>query len=314
MYEASRIAVRRVGVMGEEFERISMRAHAKLNLALCVGAQIDAPGTPAHGYHPICSYMHTIDLYDTIEIERAAMSGYDIRWAELDGHTREVDWDIEHDLVVRIHRALINRVGSDLPSQIRVRKSIPAGGGLGGGSSDAASVLMGLNDIFALGLDRSSLVEIAMSLGSDIAYFIDQVSHHPRPAIVSGFGETIERVEKGHAGQEITLIFPSFGCATGAVYRAFDSIVEHADPSESIVRACAGASELHQDLIVNDLYRPACDVQPALGPLCDRIAEALRSGVHLSGSGSTLFVLGRVGAPLVHEVAPDCRVVHTRLC
>lgn len=314
MYGASRFVVRRVGVMGEQFQRISMRAHAKLNLALCVGSPIDAPGSPTHGYHPICSYMHAIELHDVIEIENNEHTSYDIRWVESSGREREVEWDIEGDLVVRIHRILSEYVGQTLDCSIRVRKSIPAGGGLGGGSSDAASVLLGLNHVFDLGLERAALVRIAMSLGSDIAYFTDPGYTPPRPAIVSGFGETIERVETSHSGQVITLIFPPFGCATGAVYRAFDSISGHGEPKEPVVRACLGASQLRADLIVNDLYTPACEVQSRLRPLRERIMHAVGSGVHLSGSGSTLYVLGRVEESLIHEVASDCRVVHTRLC
>jgi 4-diphosphocytidyl-2C-methyl-D-erythritol kinase len=131
---------------------------------------------------------------------------------------------------------------------------------------------------------------------------------------VSGFGERLERLGTGHRGQELTLIFPDFGCPTGAVYRAFDAIVEQCDPDTSASQRVADAATIEDDMIVNDLYAPACVVTPTLGAMRDRLAQAIGRGVHLSGSGSTLFVLGRIDEGLVHELAPDWRVVHTRLC
>lgn len=314
MYDAFAITVRTVHAMGEELNRIWLRAHAKLNLALTVGPPIDEPGSRTHGFHPICSYMHAIGLFDEIEMRRSETTSYDIRWVTPVGETRDVEWDIEDDLIARIHRVLSDRVGQELPCAIRVRKSIPAGGGLGGGSSDAASVLIGLNQIFSLKLEQPALVDMAMSIGSDIAYFIDPGFTPPRPALVAGFGEQIERVETRHRGQELTLIFPDFGCPTGSVYHAFDSIVDWESPDRERVRLVVDAEDLGDNLIVNDLYPAACAVQAALGPLQKRLADAVGAGVHLSGSGSTLYVLGRVDEGLLQEVVPECRVVYTRLC
>lgn len=314
MYEAARVMVRKVEAMDGEPKRIRLRAHAKLNLALAVGPAVDNPGSSTHGYHPICSYMHAIELHDSIEIERRDETRYDIHWTHPDGTSGAVEWAIESDLIVRAHRAIEQRAGRALPCSIRCRKSIPAGGGLGGGSSNAASVLVGLNHLFELGFEQETLVEIAMTIGSDIAYFIDGFHSPPRPAVVSGFGDQIERVRTTHADQELTLIFPEFGCPTGEVYRAFDSIVDWDTPDTHRVARIVDAEVLSDAHIMNDLYQPACVVQPALGSLRDRIAAHLGQGVHLSGSGSTLFVLGRIAPSMVHEVASDCRVVHTRLC
>ena len=308
--------MRRVCVMGEEIDHISLRAHAKLNLALGVGAPIDAPGEPTHGYHPICSYMHAIELFDTIEIVGAVegtQPRFDIAWAGGDGSTRPVEWRIEQDLMYKAYTALRQHTGRKMPCGITARKSIPAGGGLGGGSSDAASVLIGLNALFGLGLDEAGLVSIAMSIGSDIAYFIDPGHTPPRPAIVSGFGEGIERVGSTHAGREVTLILPPFGCATGEVYRAFDSLCDRALPDETAVRMIASSGVIEDGMVFNDLSRAACLVSGSLDGLRSALEEAIGKPVHMSGSGSTLFVLGRIEHALVHEVASDCRVVHTRL-
>ena len=302
--------------MGEEIERISLRAHAKLNLALGVGAPVDAPGEPTHGYHPICSYMHAIELFDSIEIVRAVEGSqprFDIAWGGGDGSIRPVEWRLEQDLVYKAYMALHQHTGRKMPCGITVRKSIPAGGGLGGGSSDAASVLMGLNALFGLGLDEAGLVSVSMTIGSDIAYFIDPGQCPPRPAIVSGFGGDIERLGGSRAGGEVTLILPSFGCATGQVYRAFDSLCDRALPDAAAVRTIASSGVIEDGMVLNDLYRAACLVSGSLDGLRSALQGAIGKPVHMSGSGSTLFVLGRIESALVHEVASDCRVVHTRL-
>jgi 4-diphosphocytidyl-2-C-methyl-D-erythritol kinase len=317
MYDAGTIRVRRVLVMGEELDRISMRAHAKLNLALAVGPPIDAPNQPTHGYHPVYSYMHAIELSDLIEIRRLNLghtSIFDLAWQRKDGTTQPVEWAPEQDLAFRAHQLLEQHSEQSLPVEVVVRKAIPAGGGLGGGSSDAASVLVGLNQLFGLGLDTTALQSIAMRFGSDIAYFIDEELNSPRPAIVSGFGETIERIDPGHVGQSVSLIVPPFGCHTGQVYAAFDSTCDWDHPDEARVHDLAGAAQLSDDSIWNDLYPPACAIEPRLEQLRDSFATRFGKAVHLSGSGSTLFVLGPLDAGLVHELHPDCRVIHSRLC
>lgn len=300
--------------MSKQTSTFRFHAFAKLNLALSVGAPTEAPGSSHHGYHPICSYMHSIDLSDEISIERlndGQASRFEIVWIETDGSTRAVEWEIERDLVFLAHAALETATGRSLPSSIVVRKSIPAGGGLGGGSSDAAAVLMGLDRVFGLGTGLSRLQDIAMTLGSDIGFFIDE-QVPARAAIVSGFGESIERVGARHVGTPVTLVLPSFGCSTGAVYRAFDQLRPDA-VDELGVRSIPEADDLNKVLLLNDLTSAASVVAPGLGDLIDRIENMVVRQVHMTGSGSTLFVLGRVEAETICEVAPECRIVHTRL-
>lgn len=300
--------------MSKQTSTFRFHAFAKLNLALSVGAPIDAPGSSHHGYHPICSYMHSIDLSDEISIERlndGQASRFEIVWIETDGSTRAVEWAIERDLVFLAHAALETAAGRSLPSSIVVRKSVPAGGGLGGGSSDAAAVLMGLDRVFQLGLGMNRLLDIAMTLGSDIGFFIDE-QVPARAAIVSGFGESIERVGACHVGTPVTLVLPNFGCSTGAVYRAFDQLGPEA-VDESSVRRVIEADDLNNSLMLNDLTSAASVVAPGLGDLIDRIGTTIGRKVYVTGSGSTLFVLGRVEAETICQVASECRIVHTRL-
>lgn len=276
--------------------------HAKVNLALAVGPPIP-PGSPQSGYHPICSWMACIDLADTLEIIRCDdASTYDIAWQ--DG--RPVDWPIERDLAVRAHRALERRVGRTLPAHVRLRKRIPAGGGLGGGSADAAGVLLGFDELFELGLGGAELRGIAAALGSDIAFFIDDATP-ARPAIVSGLGDQIDRLDR--LSMELVLICPGFPCPTPEVYRAFDAL--HAGTlDQKLVRTIATTGSLAR--LFNQLAPAAERVEPRLALLRARIAEHAGAMPHVSGSGSTLFLVGgRELAQSLQRAFPDLTIIPT---
>jgi 4-diphosphocytidyl-2-C-methyl-D-erythritol kinase len=184
-----------------------------------------------------------------------------------------------------------------------VRKRIPAGGGLGGGSADAACVLLALRDLFALPVSDADLIACAHGLGTDIPFFVDPVAWRAgqpaRPAVVSGLGDRIERV--GRMQDAITLIVPGFGCATGAVYRAFDesptSVCDHARVL-GVVAACLERGAVDAGLLFNDLAAAAERVEPRLGELRRALAQTLGTPVHVSGSGSTLFCFGGSGVPI----------------
>lgn len=288
------------------------RVHAKVNLVLGVG-RVDE----ATGLHPICSWMHAIDLCDEIEIcklDGEQESNYTVGWAHNDSVDTPVEWAIGNDLGVRVHEVVEEHVGRRLPINLRVSKSIPAGGGLGGGSADGAGVLMGLNELFDLQFDYPTLVKLAMKLGSDIPYFLDPGYLVPRPAIVQGFGNQISRVSTDHVGTPITLIMPGFGCHTGKVYQAFDAMVDVGHTLDTDrVRNIASQGSIDDSSWFNDLAEPAAKVAPELGIVQDAFQKAIDRTVHVSGSGSTLFLVGELDPSLIDQVCPACSVVQTRL-
>src|SRR5262249_27127024 len=130
----------------------------------------------------------------------------------------------EKDLAARAHSLLEREAGRPLPAVIRVIKRVPVGGGLGGGSSDAAAALLATNEAFGLALSLERLSTLSRELGSDVAYFLDDRSP-PRPAVVEGLGDRIRRLAP--AAGELLLLIPPFGCPTGEVYRAFDAQPAH---------------------------------------------------------------------------------------
>jgi 4-diphosphocytidyl-2-C-methyl-D-erythritol kinase len=189
----------------------------------------------------------------------------------------------EQNLVVRAAAQL------GITAKIKLAKRIPAGGGLAGGSSDAARALAGLNALWKLGEGKAELLKGAARLGSDVSFFL-----HAPSAICTGLGEIV-RPTPAPSARWALLILPPFGMPTPEVYRRFDqlnlgsraSIQEQPDwKSWSML----GAADLLAKL-VNDLELPAFDLNKRLGDLRQEWERRLGRPVRMSGSGSTLFTL-----------------------
>ncbi len=266
---------------------------AKINLALSVGAP------DADGMHPIASWMVCLDLADALTLEKAeGPPSLDIRLDRGPDSMvadRQVDWPLEKDLAWRAWRLLAEHVGRELPAKATLLKRIPTGGGLGGGSADAAGMLVGLSQIFELGVSTNTLVELSRRLGSDVGFFVRALANKQPSALVTGLGEAITPLPLPRP-IDLVLIFPPFGCPTGPVYQAFDQMHRlargDARPAE-IERVCQLAANWPSSsgALFNDLAEPACRVQPPLTDLRQRLADTLGRPVHVTGSGSTLFTL-----------------------
>ena len=281
-------------------------AHAKINLILRVAAPLTS------GLHPICSWMHPIDLHDTLTIERLTTqsSEFNLRWDD----DSPVDWETSSDLIYKAHALLESHTGRALPVRITATKSIPAGGGLGGGSSNAASTMMGLNQIFDLKLTQEHLRSLAQTLGSDIPYFITtDPTTPPHPAVVSGIGDQIHPTPRATA--DLTLLIPPFGCPTGSIYAAFDRQQSQSSIDADAVHQSAARAVVQTHDLINDLARPARSAVPQLNDMMTTL-EALGITPHLSGSGSTMFILGRLDqstADAISAALPDLRIVPAKL-
>jgi 4-diphosphocytidyl-2-C-methyl-D-erythritol kinase len=258
-------------------------APAKLNLALSVGAP------DASGMHPISSWMVTVDLFDEITLEALetdSMSMYAILWHAEARRRRDIDWSVSKDLAVRAHRLLEAHVGRRLPVKMRLEKRIPVGGGLGGGSSDAAAMLRAVDALFDLGLGLDRLAELARPLGSDVPFLVRGGS-----AVVEGLGERLSPAPLP-ADTHAVLVMPEAACPTGPVYRAFDELHPGASLQAERVHAMASraaAPEHHEPF--NDLTEPAFEVAAALRTDRAGVQDLVQRPVHVSGSGSTLFFL-----------------------
>ena len=181
-------------------ETLTVPAPAKLNLFLHV------TGRRADGYHTLESLMVALDYGDTISLVRRD-DGRIGRVSELPGIPAEAD------LAVRAARALKEATGTPLGVDLDIVKRIPQGGGLGGGSSDAASVLLALNRMWGLGLPRDRLQTIGATLGADVPFFV-----FGAPALARGIGERL--IAMTFPARHVTVVVPPVAVPTAAVFAA----------------------------------------------------------------------------------------------
>jgi 4-diphosphocytidyl-2-C-methyl-D-erythritol kinase len=261
-------------------------APAKINLHLRVGPRA------SDGFHPLLSWMVACDLRDTLEF-RTAGSGL-----HLTSDHPGLPCDATN-LVMRAAEKLAAAIGATVSSaaadgrspgmQMHLVKRIPAGGGLGGGSSDAAATLIALNEIWNGGLARARLADLATELGSDVPFFL-----HGPSSICRGRGEIVRPVSPP-AARWALLIVPEFPMPTAAVYRRFDELAlgrkDDIEREPPWPQWAAEPARRLLPLLRNDLEIAAMDLEPRLRLIRDQIEAALDRPVLLSGSGSTLFTL-----------------------
>jgi 4-diphosphocytidyl-2C-methyl-D-erythritol kinase len=299
-------------------------APAKINLHLRVGPR------SADGYHPLLTWMCTAGLFDTLTFVRGARSptadqADQARAAEQQHAPAEAtpDWfslstdaaglaTDRRNLVTRAATALTNtlsRAGEGatdvettpmaaakpLPRvSVFLIKRIPAGSGLGGGSSDAATTLMALNAMWELNLPASRLSGIGATLGSDVPFFL-----HAPSAICTGRGEVVRPIAPPAIAKWAVLVLPDIEMPTPAVYRRFDEMnLGRADDLTYEPDWGAWTSLPAAELVarlVNDLEPPAFDLRPELGELRLALERKWVRTVRMSGSGSSLFTLCDAG-------------------
>jgi 4-diphosphocytidyl-2-C-methyl-D-erythritol kinase len=269
-------------------QTLTLHAPAKLNLALSAG-----PAAPEfNGFHPIASWMQTVDLFDDLTLTRlpaGTLSRYAILWHREARRPSEIDWPITKDLAVRAHRALEGRLARvmGLPVQMKLEKRIPVGGGLGGGSSDAAAMLRGLNELFALGLSLDELAAVGATLGSDVPFLV-----HGGSAIVEGLGDRITPHAPEHSPRfHAVLVFPEAQCPTAGVYGLLDEAGGATLRPDAVRALASGPRPLPPGGPFNDLAEPAMRLAPQLREHRAALARLAERPAHITGSGSTLFVV-----------------------
>jgi 4-diphosphocytidyl-2-C-methyl-D-erythritol kinase len=261
---------------------VVLAAPAKLNLFL------EILGKRPDGYHDLESLMVAVDLFDTLEL-RATTNGQIALTCEPDSLSAGPD-NLVHKAAVAL-RTHVNQ--PTLGAEIRLTKRIPTQAGLGGGSSDAAAVLVGLNRIWKLGLTRQELLAIAASIGSDVAFFLTLPA-----AWCTGRGEQVA-LEPTPTGSESTsgfhfvLVCPPIGLGTAGVYKRL--VVPARPTSGDAVRTAfrAGDAPGLGRALFNRLEEPAFGLEPLVGRIRHRLGALGPCGALMSGSGSTVFAVCR---------------------
>jgi 4-diphosphocytidyl-2-C-methyl-D-erythritol kinase len=257
---------------------VRIRSYAKVNLGL------EVLGVRADGYHELRTLFQSIDLHDEVVL-RPSRSGVTVR---CDHPLVPSD---SANLAAQAAVALRKHAGIEKGVAIEIRKRIPVGGGLGGGSSNAAAVLLGLDRLWGLGLGTEGLHRIARRLGADVPYFLLGGT-----ALGLGRGDEVyplRRQLKAH----VVLVDPELPVSTAAVFRRLDGSLTPRENSSSIfyfVSRDLEGDEAYR-LLSNDLEEAALEEAPALAQQVHRIRAVLvQEGSRLaalSGSGSTYFGL-----------------------
>lgn len=252
---------------------MEIRARAKINLTL------DVVGRRPDGYHELASVMQEIELADTLVMEPA----------------REISLRVdppvvpagEDNLVLRAARLLREYGRVRQGAAIGLRKRIPVGAGLGGGSADAAATLAGLSGLWGLHLDLDTLQELGARLGSDIPFCLTGGS-----ALVTGRGETVKPLAPLPAA-DLLLVKPSFAVSTAGIYRLWDEWgLSGGAGTPAMLTAVAGGDWRAVALYTaNDLEKVTCVLHPEIAAVKRDLAAAGARAVLMSGSGPALFSL-----------------------
>jgi 4-diphosphocytidyl-2-C-methyl-D-erythritol kinase len=244
-------------------------APAKINLTLAV------KGRREDGFHEIESVVCPISLFDTLDIALRESGGLEFT---CDDSSLPTD---ETNLVVRAARLFCAACGLEPRLEIKLAKRIPHGAGLGGGSSDAAATLFGLDRLFQTRLSLEALTAMAAELGSDVPLFL-----HRSAALIRGRGEIVEPVSFPHA-LPLLLVKPLFGVPTPWAYRQWKD-------SREIPGIPYAAQEFAWGALQNDLERPVFEKYLFLALLKRRLlAQPEVAGALMSGSGATVFAVLR---------------------
>jgi 4-diphosphocytidyl-2-C-methyl-D-erythritol kinase len=239
---------------------IEVRSHAKINWALRI------LGPRPDGYHDLETLFQLISLHDTIIIRPA-----DTLILTCDDPSIPTG---ESNLIIRAARAL-----GTPPVAIHLVKRIPAGGGLGGGSSNAAATLLALSRMF--GVDDRALHDIALALGSDVPFFLIGGT-----AYATGRGEELLPLPRAGAFP-LLLLFPEERVSTAEAFRL---IRRYSPPvgAEAFETALHADLLAHPELLRNDFEAPIFETLPKLASLKARLLEAGAAWAGMSGSGSTI--------------------------
>ncbi|MDQ3966091.1 MAG: 4-(cytidine 5'-diphospho)-2-C-methyl-D-erythritol kinase [Actinomycetota bacterium] len=254
--------------------KVLLRAFAKVNYAL------EVRGLRDDGYHEISTVMQSVSLADEVEIEH--IKGDFELAVEPEGI--EVG-PPEENTVYKAQKMLGELVCLRLPARVRLRKGIPTGAGLGGGSADAAAALVGLNKLFGLGLSAVKLREVGLRIGADVPFCLLGGT-----ALGEGIGEVLEPLPPPPP-HRLVVVKPEAGVKTARIYRAYDEHLEEGLPSVVPVVDALRAGDLDAlaRSLGNDLAPVTRDFVPEIRALEEELLRAGALGAAMSGSGTAVF-------------------------
>jgi 4-diphosphocytidyl-2-C-methyl-D-erythritol kinase len=250
---------------------LRIRSFAKINIALAV------LGRRPDGYHNIHTVFQTVDLCDELEI--AAAGRLDLRCGDLAGVARE------ENLVWKAANMLRGAAGVRRGAAITLKKKIPTGAGLGGGSGNAAATLLALCRLWELEPSPARLLPLAAELGSDVPFFLQGGT-----AMGSGRGEIIEPLPD-IPSQNLVILFPGVHVPTADAYRSLNLALTSRTEDNRIQRFCGQMTKdrRHPAGIFNDFEASILPAYPSIRAARDYLGQQGATEALLSGSGSAVF-------------------------
>ncbi|RGQ19693.1 4-(cytidine 5'-diphospho)-2-C-methyl-D-erythritol kinase [Phocaeicola vulgatus] len=245
--------------------------NAKINLGLNIVEK------RPDGYHNLETIFYPINLQDALEVTRRENNDKEytlhISGSPLEGEP-------EDNLVVKAYKLLKKDYPGLLPVDIHMYKHIPAGAGLGGGSSDAACMIKLLNDKFSLGLSTERMEEYAVKLGADCAFFIRN-----KPVFATGIGNLFEPVELSLKGYHIILIKPDIFVSTRDAFAEIKPV----RPAVSLKEIVKQPMEAWKNSMKNDFEDSVFKKFPEIAAIKDELYDLGAVYAAMSGSGSSVY-------------------------
>jgi 4-diphosphocytidyl-2-C-methyl-D-erythritol kinase len=257
-------------------DRVEVVAPAKVNLALLVG-----PVRP-DGFHEIASLMLPISLADLVTVEKTPGAGLDVVCDVAPG---------ADNLAARLVRELEQRLDRSFEVRVTIEKRVPHGGGLGGGSSDAAATLLALERLFHLELSPRLRYEAAAAVGSDVPFFL-----WPGPQLAMGRGQVLKAVRV--PALRLVVAIPDVSLSTAAVYgwrdEDADVTLKEFTPKVRLLSSRVQTAKTARDvaaMVANDLEPSVVKRSEAVGELIERLRSAGALAAAMTGSGAAVFGL-----------------------
>jgi 4-diphosphocytidyl-2-C-methyl-D-erythritol kinase len=244
---------------------------AKINLFLQI------TGKRPDGYHDLVSLMCCVGLYDTISLT------FGVKETSVSCRHPEVPVD-ETNLAVAAASLFFKTLNKNESVKISIEKQIPVGAGLGGGSSNAAAVFLGLNRYYSYPFSPDKLISMGRSIGADVPFFIFR-----KPAIVSGIGDKFNAYQQLESFK-ILLVFPGFGISTAKVYKNLNLGLTKCKKKlrSFLLNKQSFDPRCH---LCNDLEPIAASMYPGIVTVKEALLRHGALGALMSGSGSTVFGL-----------------------
>ncbi len=253
--------------MSDNFEFQSFAAPAKVNLFLHVTGQRD------DGYHELQTVFRLLDFHDTLHIKPNSNGNI----SRVSGNASVAEND---DLVIRAAKLLQQHTNCALGAEIRIEKHIPMGGGLGGGSSDAATTLLALNHLWRLGLNRTELQQLSVRLGADVPVFI-----FGKNAWAEGIGDKLQAVEL--EPRHYLVVTPAAHVSTAEIFTSKE-LTRNTNPTTiAAFSREAFSGQLFNGTFHNDLESVVLKRYPVVAACMTWLSSF--SDARMSGSGASVF-------------------------